>query len=401
MLPSAGTEILLKCDTCVPASVVHLILLTPTIENRHVSDIDLFTPITIGSIQLNNRMVMAPMTRARSPDNVPTELMAEYYEQRASAGLIITEGSQISPQGVGYPATPGIYTAEQVAAWRRVTDAVHAQDGKIFIQLWHVGRISHSSVQPNGAFPVAPSAVRPAGQIYTVDGLCDFETPRALERHEIPAVIQQYAAAAANALTAGFDGVELHAANGYLIDQFLRSGTNRRSDDYGGSAMNRIHFLIEVTEAVAQIWGAGQVGVRLSPASNFNDMYDEDPAEIFATAARELSRLAIGYLHVVELLGAAESFDFPALRKHFGGPYMANGGYDLDKANQAIAAGNADLVSFGVPFIANPDLPRRFRLGAPLNEPDNKTFYAGGERGFADYPFLPDDWSAAVKPHGA
>lgn len=364
-----------------------------------MTDIDLFSPIELGPNRLANRMVMAPMTRSRSPDTVPTEQMAEYYAQRASAGLIITEASQISPQGVGYPATPGIHNTAQVAGWRWVTDAVHAKGGKIFIQLWHVGRISHPSIQLGGELPVAPSAVRPAGQVHTSDGMTDFVTPRALESDEIPGVVKQYADAAANARDAGFDGVELHAANGYLIDQFLRSGTNQRSDGYGGSVANRLRFLVEVTEAVAQVLGSDQVGVRLSPASGFNDMRDDDPVETFAGAARELSRLAIAYLHIVELLGAAEDFDFHALRKHFTGPYMANGGYDLAKGNQAIVTGYADLVSFGVPFLANPDLPRRFRLGAPLNEPDIESFYGGGEHGYLDYPFLTDDWTLASAPN--
>jgi N-ethylmaleimide reductase len=337
---------------------------------------------------------MAPMTRNRAGrGNVPTELMAEYYAQRASAGLIITEASQISPQGVGYPSTPGIHSAEQVAGWRRVTDAVHGCDGRIFLQLWHVGRISHPSLQPDGAVPVAPSALRPQGQAMTYEGLRDFVTPRALELAELPGLVQDYRDAAENALAAGFDGVEIHAANGYLLDQFLRDGTNQRSDAYGGSLENRARLLLEVTEAVCAVWGGDRVAVRLSPVQPFNDMFDSDPCGTFSRVVEWLNPFGLSYLHITRMgkdnPGAAgPDFDFQILRELWKGPYMTNFGYDKAKANAELAQGRADLVAFGVSFLANPDLPERLRLGASLNEPDIKTFYGGGALGYTSYPVL-------------
>ncbi len=353
--------------------------------------IDLLAPVRLGPYDLRNRVVMAPMTRNRAGvGSVPHELNALYYGQRASAGLIISEASQVSPQGVGYPGTPGIHSREQVEGWKLVTKAVHKRGGHIFLQLWHVGRISHPSLQPNGELPVAPSAIRPAGDAFTAVGLQPFVTPRALETHEIPGIVGQFRQGAANALAAGFDGVEIHAANGYLIDQFLRDGTNRRTDRYGGSMDNRARLLLEVTGAAVEAWGGNRVGVRLSPASPFNDMIDSNPQHTFEHAAEALNRFGLAYLHVVEAGGdnAQHPFDFRSLRKAFKGAYMANAGYTIERARAVLAAGNADLVSFGALFLANPDLPARFAQGAPLNAPDPSTFYGGGEKGYTDYPFL-------------
>lgn len=361
--------------------------------------LSLFSRFDLGPLQLANRIVMAPMTRSRAgTGNVPQPMAAEYYAQRASAGLIITEATQVSPQGVGYPNTPGIHTEEQVEGWRRVTHAVHRRGGTIFLQLWHVGRISHPSLQPDGGLPVAPSPIRPHGEAYTHEGLQPFVTPRALDTDEIPDVIDQFRNGARNALGAGFDGVEIHAANGYLIDQFLRDGTNHRTDRYGGSIPNRARFLLEVTEAVSTVWGSKRVGVRLSPTSTFNDMSDSDPAATFAYTARRLNEYGIAYLHVVEPVSPEVRGDervTPRLRQVFEGPFMVNGGYDAASGHEAIASGRADLVSFGVLFLANPDLPRRFAIGAALNRPDPSTFYGGDERGYTDYPFLEASINAA------
>ncbi|HYT72737.1 MAG TPA: alkene reductase [Gemmatimonadales bacterium] len=354
-----------------------------------IPDITLLSPIRLGTHELANRVMMAPMTRNRAgPGNVPTSLNATYYAQRASAGLIVTEASQVSPQGVGYPDTPGIHTDEQVVGWRRVTTAVHAHGGRIFLQLWHVGRISHPSFQPGGALPVAPSAVQPRGKVFTPRGPRPFVTPHALETEEIPGVVRQFADGARRARDAGLDGVEIHAANGYLIDQFLRDGTNHRTDRYGGSVENRARFLLEVTEAVCQVWGSDRVGVRLSPVHSFNDMADSDPVRTFGHAAERLSEFGLAYLHVIEHVTpeAPEPLVTPLLRARFGGPLMVNGGYTQALAEAAVARGAADMVSFGKLFLANPDLPERFAEGAPLNEPDPSTFYGGDQRGYTDYP---------------
>ncbi len=355
--------------------------------------IDLFTPIQLGSIALANRIVMAPLTRNRAAaGNVPQAMNMEYYQQRASAGLIVSEGSQISASAVGYPATPGIHSAEQIAGWKKVTDAVHAHYGRIVLQLWHCGRISHPSLLPNEALPVAPSAIQPNGQAFTYQGLQPFVTPRELATDELPGIVEDYRRAARNALAAGFDGVEIHAANGYLLDQFLRDGSNRRSDDYGGSAENRSRLLLEVTAAVVGSIGPGRVGVRLSPINAFNDMSDSAPQQTFDHVAAALNQFGLAYLHVMETnfdtSAAPSTFDFKQLRKHFKGPYIANGGYDKASANAALKAGDADLVAFGVPFIANPDLVARLAKDAPLNPPDPATFYGGDEKGYTDYPFL-------------
>lgn len=351
----------------------------------------LFSPIQLGPHTLPNRMVMAPMTRNRAGEgNVPQALNVEYYAQRASAGLIITEGSQIAADAVGYPATPGIHSAEQVAGWKRVTDAVHAGGGHIFLQLWHCGRVSHSSMLPGGKLPVAPSAIKLSGQTFTYQGMQDYAIPHALTLAEIPAIIDQYRTAAKNALDAGFDGVEIHGANGYLLDQFLRDGSNKREDAYGDTVSKRARLMLEVTDAVCEVWGGNRVGIRLSPLQPFNDMHDSQPEETFGYAVRELNRFGLAYLHITEMgidkPGAAgPAFDLGKLRKIWKGAYMANGGYDLARASAALGANNADIVSFGVPFLANPDLPARFAKGAALNTPDPTTFYGGNEKGYTDY----------------
>lgn len=356
----------------------------------------LFDPIRIGDIDLATRVVMAPLTRNRaSPGQVPNALMAHYYAQRANpatgAGLLITEATQISPMGQGYKDTPGIHSAEQVAGWRQVTDAVHAQGGRIVVQLWHVGRISHSSLLPGGVAPVSSTARAANVNTLGAEGRAPCSVPRALRTDEIPGLVADYAQAARNAIAAGFDGVEVHAANGYLIDQFLRDGSNHRTDDYGGSVQGRARFLLEVTEAVTGVWGKDRVGVRLSPSVAFNDMSDSDPAATFGYAAGEL-RGRLGYLHVIEGVGGAMAHRgprlAPLLKQRFGGPLILNGGYDRDTAEAALAAGEAELISFGAPYLANPDLPARFLAGAPLNAPDQATFYSEGAKGYVDYPAL-------------
>jgi N-ethylmaleimide reductase len=356
--------------------------------------VDLFSPFRLGPLQLPNRVVMAPMTRNRAgAGNVPGKLNAIYYAQRASAGLIVSEGTQVSPQGQGYAGTPGIHSAEQVAGWKLVTEAVHAAGGRIFLQLWHVGRISHPSVQPNGGVPVAPSALKPAGQIMTAKGLQDFVTPHELSTAEVGRAVEEFRRGAANAKAAGFDGVELHGANGYLVDQFLKDKTNRRTDRYGGGAQNRVRFLLEVVEAIVGEWGSERVGVRLAPTNPFNDIADSHPAATFGVAVGELDRLGLGYLHIVEPLptdpvATGETPDIAFFRRIWRGTLMGNKGYDFARADAAVRAGMVDLVSFASLFLANPDLPERFRRGAALNTPDRPTFYAGGEKGYIDYPPL-------------
>lgn len=354
----------------------------------------LFESFQLGPHRLANRIVMAPLTRSRAgKGNVPQANAATYYAQRAGAGLIISEATQVCPEGQGYPSTPGIHSAEQIAGWKRVTQAVHAKGGKIFLQLWHVGRISHSSLQPDGKLPVAPSAIAPAGEVYTLQGMKPFETPRALETGELPGIVESYAQGARNALAAGFDGVEVHGANGYLLDQFLRSGTNKRSDAYGGSVENRARLLLEVTEAVCKVWGAERVGVRISPTQPFNDMHDDQPQTTFDYVAQRLGAYGLAYLHVLEgSPGMAPEqlppFDYARLRTLFAGTYLVNCDYDFAKAASVVKDGYADLVAFGRLFIANPDLVERFKRGAALNEPDTSTFYSGGDKGYIDYPEL-------------
>jgi N-ethylmaleimide reductase len=360
-----------------------------------MSDTDIFSPFQLGPLHLPNRVVMAPMTRNRAgPGNAPTALNAAYYAQRAGAGLIVAEASQVSPQGLGYPGTPGIHSAEQVAGWKLVTEAVHDADGRIFLQLWHVGRISHPSLQPDGELPIAPSAIAPAGQAWTLDGMKPYVTPRALDIAELSGIVAQYRDGAANAKAAGFDGVEVHAAHGYLLDQFLRDSTNRRSDAYGGSAANRVRLLVEVMEAVAEVWGGERVGVHLSPTNlAFNDISDSNPAETFSTAVRALDGLGLAYLHLVEpgpadSVGPGPRLDAALFRSFWRSALIANKAYDLARANAVLHDGAADLVSFATLFIANPDLPERFRRGAPFNAPDRKTYYGGAAKGYTDYPVI-------------
>ena len=355
---------------------------------------ELLSPYDLGEITLENRMVMSPMTRSRAVDgNVPNPLAATYYQQRATAGLIVTEGTQVSSQGVGYIRTPGIHSPEQVAGWRQVTEAVHRAGGRIFAQLWHVGRISHPDFH-GGDLPVAPSAVAADGEVFTNKGRTKMVTPRALELRELPGIIDQFKRGAENAKAAGFDGVELHGANGYLLDQFLRDGTNRRTDAYGGSIRNRVRFPLEVTEAVVAVWGPDGVGYKVSPNSTFNSMSDSDPGATYAYFADELSKLGLVYLHATEgvagPMAPAPELNrvAPILRQRFAGALILNGGYDVHSANAAIARGEADLIAFGVPFLANPDLPERYARQAPLNAPDQATFYAGDAKGYVDYPTL-------------
>ena len=354
----------------------------------------LFTPARLGDIQIANRIVMAPLTRNRADPNThaPHELHVTYYSQRASAGLIVTEGAQISPEGKGYAWTPGIYSPEQIAGWKKVTDAVHAKDGKIVVQLWHVGRVSHTSLL-DGADPVAPSAIGAGGRTFDGKGFVETSTPRALEESEIARVVDDYRKAAIAADAAGFDGVEIHGANGYLIDQFLRDGANQRTDSYGGSIENRTRFLFEVLEAVTGVLGGGRTGLRLSPFSNANGLTDSDPMPLFTHAVKGLNRYGLAFLHLVEgQTGGSrdlpEGCSIDALRALFEGPYIANNGYDREMAIEAVATGKADAVAFGRPFIANPDLVKRLRLNAPLAEGNTATYYGGGAEGYTDYPAL-------------
>jgi len=348
---------------------------------------DLFQPARLGALDLPNRIIMAPMTRSRADSaGVPTPLAATYYAQRATAGLIVTEATQISHQGQGYAWTPGIHDPAQVAAWRRVTNAVHQAGGRIALQLWHVGRVSHESFQPGGGPPVAPSAIAPEGKAFTAAGFVPFTPPRALETDEIPGIVADFRRGAENAKAAGFDAVEMHGANGYLIDQFLRDGTNRRTDRYGGSIENRARFLLEVADAVIGVWGADRVGVRVSPVSPFNSMADSDPQALYAHVAEALGERGLAFLHVVEgEPGQPGPVDFAALRRGFRGAYIANKGYDRARAQAALKEGRADFIAFGTPYIANPDLLERFRRGAALTEADKATFYGGDARGYTDY----------------
>jgi N-ethylmaleimide reductase len=353
---------------------------------------DLFSPIKLGDLTLPNRMVMAPLTRNRAamPGNVPQPMNATYYAQRASAGLIIAEASQVSPEGIGYPATPGIHSDEQVQGWRLVTDAVHAQGGRIFLQLWYCGRISHPDLLPEHQQPVSASAIKPEGEAVTYAGLKPYVEPRALRTDEIPGVVDQYRQAARRAKEAGFDGVEIHAANGYLLDQFLRDGSNQRDDQYGGTIENRARLLLEVLAVVLESWPAARVGVRISPENAFNDMRDADPQATFNYVAKALSGKGLGYLHVVEgdMMTGVRTLDYRQIRDLFDGRYMANNGYDKARAQAVLAENAADMVSFGKPFLANPDLVARYQQDAELNTPDPETFYGGDEKGYTDYPTL-------------
>jgi N-ethylmaleimide reductase len=355
---------------------------------------DLFASFRLGPLTLPNRIVMAPMSRNRADaDEAAHALTATYYAQRASAGLIVTEASPVSPGGRTVAGAPGIHTERQVEGWRLVTHAVHAAGGRIFLQLWHAGRVSQPAVQPDGGAPVAPSAIAPSGGINTAAGLVPFVTPRALTVVEIALIVAAFAGAARNAQAAEFDGVELHAGNGYLIDQFLRDGSNHRGDLYGGTVAKRARLLLEVVDALVAVLGRARVGVRLSPASALFGMSDSEPQASFGYVADALSR-RIGFLHVDETADVA--FDWQAFRAQFKGIYVANGGYDRERAAAAIASRHADLVSFGRAFLANPDLVARFRAGAPLNPADRTTFYGGGARGYTDYPTLSPDGPAAT-----
>ena len=348
--------------------------------------ITLFDPVTIGAWDLPNRIIMAPLTRSRAgAEHIPNALMAEYYRQRASAGLIISEATSVTPMGVGYADTPGIWSSEQVQGWRLVTEAVHQAGGRILLQLWHVGRISDPMFL-NGALPVAPSPIAAAGHVSLVRPLKPFVTPRALELEEIPAVIAAYRQGAENAQRAGFDGVEIHGANGYLLDQFLQDKTNHRQDAYGGPVENRARLMLEVTDAVISVWGSERVGMHLAPRGDAHDMGDSNSPATFGYVARELGRRRIAFICARESLG--ENRLGPQLKTAFGGSYIANEKFTQTTANQVLAAGEADAVAFGVPFLANPDLPERFRQNAPLNEPEQSTFFASGPKGYTDYPFM-------------
>lgn len=354
----------------------------------------LFDPFRLGPIELSSRIVMAPLTRNRAqpPGMVPGPLAVDYYGQRASAGLLITEATQISQQGQGYQDTPGIYSRDQIAGWRKVTDRVHARGGRIFAQIWHVGRISHTSLQPGGGKPVGPSEIRARTKTFVGGNFADVSEPRALALSEIGGVIDDFRRAAAAAIEAGFDGVEIHGANGYLLDQFAKDGTNKRLDAYGGGIENRARLMLEVAKAVAAEIGAARTGIRISPVTPSNDVSDSNPQPLFDHIVDGLNALKLVYIHVVE--GATGGprdiapFDYASLRKRFDGAYIANNGYDFELATEALGAGRADLIAFGKPFISNPDLVERLRLDAPLNAWDKATFYGGGAKGYTDYPTL-------------
>ncbi|WP_370155094.1 alkene reductase [Ferrovibrio sp.] len=353
----------------------------------------LFDPCRLGDIPLANRIVMAPLTRNRAgAGNVPTALMAEYYRQRADAGLIVAEATQVCPEGQGYQSTPGIHSPEQVEGWKPVPRAVHDRGGRIFLQLWHVGRISHVDLQPGGQAPVAPSAIRAKSKTFVGGQFVDVSEPRALELDELPGIVAAYRRGAANAIAAGFDGVEIHGANGYLLDQFLRDGTNQRTDAYGGSIENRARLMLEVATAITEEIGAGRTGIRLSPVTPANDASDSNPQPVFNHVVEQLDRLSLVYIHVIEGATGGDRniapFDYGALRSRFRNAWMVNNGYSPEMAEAALAGGRADLVAFGRPFISNPDLVERLRRKAPLAAGNRATFYGGGAEGYTDYPTL-------------
>ncbi len=353
----------------------------------------LFRPLQVGVLELPHRIVMAPLTRARANDRVPNALMSEYYRQRAGAALIVSEATAISAQGYGWHGAPAIYTDEQVAGWRRVTDAVHEAGGRMFLQLWHMGRISHPDYH-DGGLPVAPSPIAAMGEAHTPTGKKPFVVPHALTRSEIAAIVEDYAAATRRARDAGFDGVEIHGANSYLIDQFLRDASNRRDDEYGGSIENRLRFLREVVEAVTAAWSADRTGLRLSPTMNGNGMSDSNAVALYTQAARMLNEFDLAYLHTAEAIRPGRLFNpdaprvTPHIREAYRGVLFTNGGYDKQTAADAIREGAADAIVFGQKFIANPDLPERLRTDAPLNEPEVATYYAPGSTGYTDYPAM-------------
>lgn len=386
-----------------------------TAIKRQSSAERLFQPIRLGRYNLPHRIVMAPLTRsrARQPGNVPTSLNACYYAQRAAAAVIVTEATQISQQGQGYAWTPGIHTLDQIEGWRLVTDAVHRAGGRIFMQLWHVGRISHPALQPDGMLPVAPSAVKPSGQAFIENEsgegeMVPFVPPRALLTEEMPYIVRQYVRAAKNALNAGFEGIEIHAANGYLLDQFINSSTNNRTDQYGGSVENRARLLIEVVEAVGDVWGRDRLGVRLSPHGALNDIRDNDPEATFGFISEKLSSFGLAYLHIVNpAITAVERGSEPDLgairmleliRKNYGGILIIAGGFDHETAETWLLEGRADLIAFGRKFLANPDLPERFCTRAPLNRDDPSTYYGGGAKGYIDYLTLQQERGESPKP---
>ncbi|KEA63433.1 Fmn oxidoreductase protein [Marinobacterium lacunae] len=349
----------------------------------------LFDAIQLGDLTLANRMVMAPMTRNRADANgMTTPMMVTHYRERAGAGLIITESTPVSPQAIGYPFTPGLYTDAHVESWRRVTDAVHEEGGHIFIQLQHCGRISHPSFQPDNGLPVGPSAIRPEGQSVTYTGMQDFVTPHALQTNEIRDVVEQFKNSAELAKRAGFDGVEVHGANGYIIDQFLRDGSNHRNDAYGGNVENRMRLLNEILDEVSSVWPAHRVGVRLSPENSFNSMSDSAPQTHFEYFAEQLGRRGLAYLHVLEgdMMTKVSVINYSDFARKYDGVYIANNGYNLESAQESIGNGVADMIAFGVPFLANPDLVRRYKENLSLNDVDASTFYGGDEKGYNDYP---------------
>jgi 2,4-dienoyl-CoA reductase-like NADH-dependent reductase (Old Yellow Enzyme family) len=355
--------------------------------------IDLFKPVQFGATQLKNRIVMSPLTRTRaSAGRVPNDLMMEYYRQRAGAGLILSEATSVSAQGVGYPDTPGIWSAEQVQGWRRITQAVHERGGKMFLQLWHVGRVS-DPVFLDGDLPVAPSAIPCGGHVALLRPRVDYVTPRALELAELPGIVADFERGARNALEAGFDGVEVHGANGYLLDQFLQDGANKRLDAYGGPVQNRARLLLEVVDACIGVWGADRVGVHLSPRGGAHSISDSNPAAVFGQVAAELGRRSVAFLCIREALGPDSLL--PLVKRAFGGPVIANEGFDLDSAQQVVDRGDADAVAFGKLYIANPDLAQRLRGDRPLNQWDAGTFYASGPHGYTDYPSLESEQDAA------
>jgi N-ethylmaleimide reductase len=370
-------------------------------ENNNMSTATrLFEPYKLGPITLPNRLVMAPLTRNRALTGlVPNPLAIEYYGQRASAGLLVSEATQVSQQGQGYQDTPGIYSKEQVAGWRKVTDRVHERGGRIFLQLWHVGRISHVDLQENNQAPVAPSAIRAKGKTFVGGTFADVSEPRALALEEIPGIIESFRKGAANALAAGFDGVEVHGANGYLLEQFAKDGANKRTDAYGGGIGNRAKLMLEVAKAVAAEAGSERTGIRISPVTPANDISDSDTQPLYDYIVDGLNALKLVYIHVVE--GATGGprdiapFDYGSLRKRFSGAYIANNGYDFELASKVLAANEADLIAFGKPFISNPDLVERLKRGTPLTAPDKATFYGGGAKGYTDYPALGDSLQAA------
>jgi N-ethylmaleimide reductase len=378
---------------------------TPAALSAQTSGEKLFQPLKLGPYTLPHRVVMAPLTRSRAhqPGNVPSALNACYYAQRASAALLISEATQVSMQGQGYAWTPGIHSREQIEGWRVVAEGVHEAGGLIFMQLWHVGRISHPALQPDGMLPVAPSAIRPAGEAFIENArgegtLVPFVTPRALHIEEIPYIVRQYVLGARHARNAGVDGVEIHAANGYLLDQFINSATNHRTDSYGGSVENRTRLLLEVVEAVCEVWGADRVGVRLSPRGTFNDIHDDDPEVTFGYVASQLNEFRLAYLHLVNPDAVAlERGEEPSpdalrilalMREKYHGTLMLAGGFARDSAGAWLQADRADLIAFGRKFISNPDLPERLRVGAPLHADDPVTYYGGGAKGYTDYPTL-------------